>query len=111
MGGAPGSVPTQDLAAWTLPESERPQAGAVVDEDGPVVGADGAERPEDRATVTVPDVLGLPARAAVRRIHEAGLRVEWSGSGVVRQVVPRAGSILTPGDTVRVASVREAGDE
>ena len=111
MGGAPGSMATRDPAAWTSPESERPQDGAMGDEHGATVGEDGAVRPEDRATVTVPDVLGLRARAAVRRIHEAGLRVEWNGSGVVRQVVPRAGSILTPGDTVRVASVREAGDE
>jgi len=60
---------------------------------------------EDRASVTVPDVLGLTARAAARRIHEAGLRVAWDGSGVARQTVPYAGSILMPGDTVRVTSV------
>jgi cell division protein FtsI (penicillin-binding protein 3) len=60
--------------------------------------------PEGRARVTVPDVLGLSARAAARRVHEAGLRVAWDGSGVARQMVPRAGSILMPGDTVRVTS-------
>ena len=67
--------------------------------------------PEDRATVTVPDVLGLGARAAARRIHEAGLRVEWDGSGVARHMVPQAGSILMPGDTVRVTSVARSGDD
>ena len=65
---------------------------------------------EDR-TARVPNVLGLPARAAARRIHEAGFRVEWDGSGVVGRTVPRAGSILTLGDTVRVASVGKSGDE
>ena len=65
--------------------------------------------PEGGASVTVPDVLGLTARAAARRIHEAGLRVEWDGSGVVRQMVPEAGSILMPGDTVRVTSVGRTG--
>ena len=90
MSGAPGSLATRDPAGWRLSES------------GP---------PQDRAMATVPDVVGLRGRAAVRRIHEAGFRVEWDGSGVVSQVVPRAGSILTPGDTVRVASVRESGDE
>jgi cell division protein FtsI (penicillin-binding protein 3) len=65
---------------------------------------------EDGAMTRVPDVLGLPARAAARRIHEAGLRVEWDGSGVVRQVVPDAGSILAPGDTVRVSSVASSVD-
>jgi cell division protein FtsI (penicillin-binding protein 3) len=73
--------------------------------------------PEDRATVTVPDVLGLSARVAARRIHEAGLRVEWKGSGVARHMAPRSGSILAPGDTVRVSSlaavitVGEDGDD
>ena len=67
--------------------------------------------PADRTMARVPDVLGLQARAAARRIHEAGLRVEWNGSGVARQMVPAAGSILTPGDTVRVGSVWESGDD
>ena len=66
--------------------------------------------PEDRTMARVPDVLGLPVRAAARRIHEAGLRVEWDGSGVVRQMVPKAGSIVSSGDTVRVASAEESGD-
>jgi len=65
---------------------------------------------EDRPHVRVPDVLGLPARAAARRIHEAGLRVEWDGSGVTKTMVPRAGSLLAPGDTVRLASVERSGD-
>jgi membrane peptidoglycan carboxypeptidase len=67
--------------------------------------------PEDRAAVTVPDVLGLPARAAARRIHEAGLRVEWDGSGVARHMMPQAGSILMSGDTVRVASGETSGHD
>jgi membrane peptidoglycan carboxypeptidase len=66
---------------------------------------------EDRTIVRVPDVLGLPARAAARRLHEAGFRVEWGGSGVVRYQVPQVGSLLTPGDTVRLASVVRSGDE
>ncbi len=66
---------------------------------------------EERATVRVPNVLGLSARAAARRIHEAGLRVEWDGSGVARHMAPEAGSILMPGDTVRVASVGRSSDD
>ena len=67
--------------------------------------------PEDRTMARVPDVMGLRVRAAARRIHEAGLRVEWDGSGVVRHMVPKAGSIVSPGDTVRVSSVEEGGDD
>jgi cell division protein FtsI (penicillin-binding protein 3) len=66
---------------------------------------------ENRTHVRVPDVLGLPARAAARRIHEAGLRVEWDGSGVTKTMVPRAGSLLVPGDTVRLASGEGSGDD
>ena len=64
---------------------------------------------EDGAVTRVPDVLGLSARAAARRIHEAGLRVEWDGSGLVRHMTPQAGSIVNRGDTVRVASLGESG--
>jgi cell division protein FtsI (penicillin-binding protein 3) len=66
---------------------------------------------EGRATVTVPDVLGLSARAAARRIHEAGLRVRWDGSGVAGRMVPGAGSIVMRGDTVRVVSLGGLTDE
>ncbi len=66
--------------------------------------------PADMFMARVPDVLGLTARAAARRIHEAGLRVEWSGTGVARRMVPKAGSVLAPGDTVRVASMRVGRD-
>ena len=90
LGGNPGSTAIQGLNMSRWRESVRP---------------------EDRTVVRVPDVLGLPVRAAARRIHEAGLRVEWDGSGVVRQMVPKAGSIVSPGDTVRVASLGESGDD
>jgi len=102
-------VPMQDLATGAVPGSTWRET-ALDSEDGPEGGAETASSLSG-AFVEVPDVLGLPARAAVRRLHEAGFRVEWDGSGVVRSVVPRPGSILTPGDTVRVASVREAGDD
>jgi len=67
--------------------------------------------PRDRIMARVPDVLGLPARVAARRIHEAGLRVEWIGTGEARRMTPEAGSILAPGDTVRLVSMRESGND
>ena len=60
--------------------------------------------------VTVPDVLGLPARSAARRLHELGLRVMWEGSGAVSSTSPSPGSRLVPGDTVRLASAGRRGD-
>jgi cell division protein FtsI (penicillin-binding protein 3) len=85
----------RDQNVEALPESVRPEASAAA----------------DGSTVIVPNVLGLSTRAAARRIHETGLRVEWGGSGVVSHMVPPAGSILASGDTVRVVSVRESGGE
>ena len=52
--------------------------------------------------VSVPDITGLPARTAVRRLHALGFRVRWEGSGTVMGTVPAAGSRAAPGDTISV---------
>ena len=52
--------------------------------------------------VSVPDIAGLPARIAARRLHALGFRVRWEGSGAVVGTVPTAGSRLVPGDTIAV---------
>ena len=67
-------------------------------------------RGADMVRVTVPDVRGLSARAAVRRMHELGFRVRWHGSGPVTRSVPEAGSTLALGDTVHLASTRSHDD-
>ena len=54
--------------------------------------------------VIVPDVTGLPARSAVRRMHNLGLRVHWEGYGSVTITLPVPGSLLTRGDTVHLSS-------
>lgn len=61
--------------------------------------------------VTIPDVRGLSARAAVRRMHELGLRVRWDGSGPVTRSVPKAGSTVILGDTVHLASAGWSRDD
>ena len=64
------------------------------------------DRPGSRAPsegrVSVPDITGLPARTAVRRLHALGFRVRWEGSGTVMGTVPAAGSRAAPGDTISV---------
>lgn len=52
--------------------------------------------------VVVPEVQGLSARAAVRRLHTAGLRVVWHEPGPVLGTWPAAGTVLTQGDTVAI---------
>ncbi|MCE2454689.1 MAG: PASTA domain-containing protein [Gemmatimonadetes bacterium] len=50
----------------------------------------------------VPKVEGLEARVAARRLHAAGLRIVWAGSGRVVGTVPTAGEAISRGDTVRI---------
>ena len=59
-------------------------------------------RPEAREQVTVPDVRGLPVRAAARELHRAGLRVAFV-SGAAYQVSPPPGTLVAGGTLVRVA--------
>jgi cell division protein FtsI (penicillin-binding protein 3) len=56
--------------------------------------------------VSVPDVVGLPARTAARRLHALGFRVRWQGSGPVAGIAPAAGTRLEPGDTVVIHAER-----
>ncbi|MDX1395248.1 MAG: penicillin-binding transpeptidase domain-containing protein [Gemmatimonadota bacterium] len=52
------------------------------------------------APVELPNVTGLPLRAAVSRLHGLGLRVELHGSAVVREQEPAAGRQVRPGRLV-----------
>jgi cell division protein FtsI (penicillin-binding protein 3) len=54
--------------------------------------------------VAVPDVAGLPARVAVRRLHALGFRVAWEGEGHASGTSPPKGARLAPGDTVWIRS-------
>lgn len=52
------------------------------------------------ASVTLPDLTGLPLREAVRRAHELGLRVRLQGSGAVKATSPAAGIPLRRGNVL-----------
>lgn len=60
--------------------------------------------------VPVPDVAGLPARIAARRLHALGLRVRQEGAGQILGTFPTAGTRLVPGDTV-LLKVRRRSDD
>jgi hypothetical protein len=60
----------------------------------PIVASDGQ--------VTVPDLSGLPTRIAIRHLHRLGLRVAQEGFGDIIQSVPRSGTRVSPGDTIRL---------
>jgi len=59
-----------------------------------------ASRKPDRSVV--PDLTGLPARSAVRRLAEAALEPELRGSGRTVAQSPRPGAIVKRGARVRV---------
>jgi cell division protein FtsI (penicillin-binding protein 3) len=65
--------------------------------------------PAQGSVVPLPDLQGVPARDAVRRLHSMGLRVTWDGGGHVSRMLPEAGSLLSPGDTVHI--LVERGDD
>jgi hypothetical protein len=66
--------------------------------------------PAEGGRVAVPEVRGLSARTVARRLHALGLRVTWQSAGPVTATVPRAGTLLAPGDTVRIVSSARALD-
>ncbi len=53
---------------------------------------------------TVPEVRGLSARSAARRLHSLGFSVLWESAGPVLETVPAAGSSIIFGDTIRLVS-------
>ena len=55
----------------------------------------------------VPDVKGMPIRDAVRLLHERGLRVIWAGGDII-EVFPAPGTLVMPGDTIRLRARRGA---
>ena len=80
--------------------------------EAPGPAAESAEwPPAEGAEVVVPDVRGLSARVAVRRLHTAGLRVVWESAGPVFGTWPPAGTALVQGDTVSVDIGRTEGEQ
>lgn len=59
-------------------------------------------RIEPGQSVPMPDVAGLPARVAARRLHGLGLRVRPDGTGAIVGTSPAAGVRVQPGDTIRL---------
>jgi cell division protein FtsI (penicillin-binding protein 3) len=94
------SVPAPPGASdRTLPADSVPAKSVVVDLAAPTKG-----RPAAAALLPVPDVRGLGIRAAVRRLHEAGFRVQLVGSsgGTAGGTAPSPGTPVRRGSLVRL---------
>ncbi len=78
----------------------------------PLRRADGRKSRQDlRGAATVEDVKGLSLRAAVHRLHEAGLRVRVQGRGRVQLIQPSPGTLVRRGErVVLVARKGPSGD-
>lgn len=99
------------------PKRRAPDSTPVVDSVRAVAAAEEAERPAyvvelGRAaepttpmvsTRPVPDVRGLPTRAAVRELHKAGFRVQLVRGG---EQQPAPGTVLRSGSVVRLGNER-----
>ena len=90
-------------------------ASRSVDPPAPPIGEEfdtapaGEDTPTSSSGIPLPDLAGLPARTAVRRLHALGFRVRHDGAGTIVGTFPAAGTPVTPGDTVRL-KVRRSDD-
>ena len=91
-------------AAYLTGSGGLPGSGA---EGSALSGAPGAS---GGVGVPLPEVAGLPARIAVRRLHGLGFRVRHEGIGPIEGTFPSAGTRLQPGDTV-ILMVRRRTDD
>jgi cell division protein FtsI (penicillin-binding protein 3) len=56
----------------------------------------------DGKLLRVPSLLGLPVRKVIEQAAAAGLEVQVSGNGTVREQAPAAGSMVAPGTRIVV---------
>jgi len=75
-------------AATHLPSAPRPDTATV--------------SIADRKTLRVPLLVGLPVRKVIEQAAAAGLEVEITGKGSVREQAPAAGTLVAPGTKIVV---------
>ncbi|MGA2276752.1 MAG: penicillin-binding protein [Terracidiphilus sp.] len=56
----------------------------------------------DNRTLRVPSLIGLPMRKVIEEAAAAGLEVQITGNGTVRQQAPAAGTMVAPGTKIVV---------
>jgi cell division protein FtsI (penicillin-binding protein 3) len=87
---APGNAPTTaPQPSGAQPQTAPPPTTATV----LVAGA---------KTLRVPSLLGLPVRKVIEQAAAAGLEVEITGSGTVREQAPAPGTMVAPGTRIVV---------
>ncbi len=82
-------VPSPGAAGNANPAAPQPQAATTV-----VVA--------DTKTLRVPSLIGLPVRKVIEQAAAAGLEVQITGSGTVREQAPAPGTMVAPGTQIVV---------
>jgi len=96
------SVQPPNAAANTAPgkapaASPQPVAGQPQTASQPTTVTIG-----DKKTLRVPSLIGLPVRKVIEQAAAAGLEVQITGSGMVREQAPAAGTMVAPGTKIVV---------
>jgi cell division protein FtsI (penicillin-binding protein 3) len=89
----------------------KPASGAAPDAgapDGPQEKAEATNQVtiSDAKKLKVPSLVGLPVRQVIVQAAAAGLEVQISGSGTVREQAPAAGTMVASGTQIVVRCAR-----
>jgi cell division protein FtsI (penicillin-binding protein 3) len=85
---APGNViPPRPVAAHS-PVASQPNSSTVI--------------VADKKTLRVPSLIGLPVRKVIEQAAAAGLEVQITGNGTVREQAPAPGTMVAPGTKIVV---------
>jgi hypothetical protein len=83
--------------------AQMPDPGTLIERGGEVKLLIRPDMPPGGNSVRVPDLRGLSIREARRLLLGCGLRSQIKGTGIVRNQVPRAGTLVKSNSTVRMA--------
>jgi cell division protein FtsI (penicillin-binding protein 3) len=86
---AASAAPVKAPAASPQPVAAQPPAASTV-----IVAGD--------KTLRVPSLIGLPVRKVIEQAAAAGLEVQITGNGTVREQAPAAGTMVAPGTKIVV---------
>ena len=112
----PGDDPLRAPVEQAAPAAPQPSSPALTAKSGtaqPVAAAQPAATPPQQRPgaevvlsqanrLRVPSLIGLPVRKVIELAAAAGLEVEFTGNGTVRQQAPDAGTMVEPGTRIVV---------
>jgi cell division protein FtsI (penicillin-binding protein 3) len=91
---AAGAAPVKAPAASPQPAAAQPPTASQPAASTVIVA--------NEKTLRVPSLIGLPVRKVIEQAAAAGLEVQITGSGTVREQAPAAGTMVAPGTKIVV---------